>query len=116
MSYTIDQVKAGVASFLDKNLIPLLPEKSWKRVVYGAAIGMYINKADQYVPALMQSPVLKPLGIFREDGTIDLDAAMPYVKQQIGTDGFDVDIPGLGAITFKEADIQTLYNEIKSAK
>lgn len=116
MSYTLDQVKAGAAAFLDKNLMPLLPEKSWKRVVYGAAIAMYINKADQYLPLLIDHPAIKPLGLVQEDGTIDLDAALPYLKQNMPADGFDVSIPGLGDITFKESDIQTLYNEIKSAK
>lgn len=116
MSYTIDQIKKGAASFLDTSLIPILPAKSWQRILYGAAIAMYINKIDQIIPAFGEMPLIKGLGIFKEDGTIDLDSAMPYIKKQMESGSFDIDLPGMGSITFKGEDLDKLYDFIKTAK
>lgn len=117
MTYTpLEQVVKGIGAYLDAELMPLLQEKSWKRVVYGAGIALFLSKAPQNIAKLKENPAVASLDIIAEDNSVDVDTIVTVLKNQLGTESMAVDIPGVGTINLKSADLDTIRNFITTAK
>lgn len=108
-------IQKGVAAYLDKELMPLLNDSTWKRVAAGTVISLAIARADQYIPILQENPFIKALGIMDEAGNIDLDTLVPEIKKNVPSEGMKVDIPMLGTMTLHSSDVDKLHNYIKQA-
>lgn len=112
---TIDQIENGLTTFLDKNLMPMFDDSGWQKLVIGTGIAMAIRHNRHKVDELRENQYVKMIGIFDEDGMVDLEALKDEVKKRMPDKGINIDIPMVGQITFKKSDIETLCECIEEA-
>lgn len=115
MKYSIDQIKKGVAAYLDTEMMPLI-DNGFKRVMVGAAASIAITKYADLIPALRENKYVAALEVIDEDNNVDVETLYQAVQGQMPTDGFTVDIPVVGTMRFKPMDIEKLYKTIQSVK
>lgn len=115
MKYSIDQIKKGVAAYLDTEMIPLIDD-GFKRVMVGAAASIAISKYANLIPALKQNKYIAALDIIDENDNVDVDTLYAAVQGQMPNDGFTVDVPVVGTMRFKPMDIEKLYKTIQATK
>lgn len=113
---TIQQIQSGLAAYLDAEMMPKLPANGVQKVITGAAMGLLIKRSGAIIQEYSQHPFVKMLGITDENGNWDLDSLKTEVKKQIDGNGFDVEVPMLGVMTFHQADVDKLVTYIKSAE
>lgn len=101
----IEKVKRGVATFVDRELVPTLPK--WKGILFGAGAGLFIETNSN---ALLQHPLTGLLGIV--DGEqVDVDKAYTAVKNK-AQGQWPISIAGFKC---SEEDLDKLYRYIKEA-
>lgn len=115
MKVSIDQLKKGVATYLDTELIPLIDD-GFKRVMVGAAVSIAITKYASVIPALNENKFIKTLDIIDGENNIDIETLYNAIQSKMTNDGFSVDVPVLGAIRFKPMDIEKIYKTITATK
>lgn len=109
------QVQKGVAAYLDNELMPLIDDSSWKKVMVGTALSLGIKRADAYLPILQNNQFVKMLDILDEEGNVDVDVLAPEIKKNMSADGMKVELPVLGTVTFKSGDVDKVLQYIKRA-
>lgn len=109
---TVKQIEAGLAEFLDSELMPKLPDGGIQRVITGTAMGLLVKRSGNVIREYGEHPFVKMLGIVDDKGDWDLDTLKDEVKAQIPKSGFDVEVPMVGTLTFKSDDIDKLYEYI----
>lgn len=115
MTYTIEQLKKGLAAYLDAEFMPLIDD-GFKRVMVGAGISIAISKYANIIPVLNENKFVKSLELIDSEGNVDLDTIVAAVQSQMPADGVSVDVPMVGAMRFKKEDVEKLYRTIKSQK
>lgn len=111
--YTFNQVKDGVVKYLDTEVLPNIPDKSWKRMILGMGLALIIDKQSERIYALKDNPVVKLTGIFDDDGNVDVDILVKEMKKQMPKEGIPIDIPVVGGtLRFTESDIDKLQEYI----
>lgn len=117
MIVTMQQIEAGVANYLDTELLGKLDQKSWQKVIVGSAISLVIKRYSSIGETYLAKPMFKELGIVDENQGIDIDLLRDVLKENVKDSGFEVpDIPLVGTLTFKKADIDSLYDYITTSK
>ena len=115
----VDQVKRGLANFVDSEILPKLPAGSLKRMLIGAGIGLYIANLEKALTGATKSPYIAALGIVDEAGNIDIDRLAAEVKKNMTPEGvrIDLDIMGfhLGDMTLNHNDVERLRVHIVNA-
>lgn len=107
---TVEQVRMGLANFLDQEVVPALP--GWKQVVVGGWCTLSLANPDTIKKAL-ESPYVKAMGIVMPNGMIDIDKAKAAFLPRIRTQGsMDINIPFIGKVGIGEAEVETLYRMI----
>lgn len=107
MSTTIEQIKAGAAEYIDKEVLINFPETSLKRIIGGASAAIFIaNKANKLVD------FANALGILNDDGKIELKTFKNEIIKRIGVNGVVQNVPGIGDITLDKDDVEKIYNYI----
>lgn len=114
--YTSAQIQDGVVKYLDKELMPMLPETGFQRVLAGTAIAMLIRKYSPMLEVLKENQAMKMLGVVGEDGLYDLATLSEELKKQLPKEGMKVDVPVIGGLTFHSEDVDKLMEYIKSSK
>lgn len=109
---TIEQIERGVASYLDEELMPNLPQNGIQKVMAGTAISLVIRKSGNIVKELTNQPFVKMLGIMDEEGSVDIDVLKDELKHNITDEGIVVDFPLIGTMTFHRSDVDSLYKHI----
>ena len=104
----MENVKAGLARFVDREIAPGLT--GWDKVIVAGGLAVMIKK----LPGLIaQYPILSNLGVGENEVDIDTlyDAASPYVTEKM-----PVQIPVIG-ITLKigKQELDAVYKYIKEA-
>lgn len=107
-----DKVQAGIAKYLDAELITKLDEDSVQKVLVGVAISLYIKKFSNLIAMAQDKPAIKMLDIIDDKGNIDIDTIKKELEKQIPDTGIKVDLPLIGTMTFHKSDIATLYEYI----
>lgn len=110
---TISQIQNGLAEFLDTEIIPMLP--GWRRFAFGAAAGLVLGRSVEIYEQLKGNPMIQMLGVIQQDDTIDIDALYCEAKRQIQKAPLTFDLPGMGAVTLRETDLDKLYKIILNA-
>lgn len=114
MNYTTEQIKTGVAAYLDHEFMPQLGEgNTVKKVLFGAAISVAIARYTNLAEAMKQHPFVQALGVVDENGSIDVDTFGAALKQNVPKDGVKVDIPTMGTMTLDGTDVDKLLTYIK---
>ena len=112
MNYTMEQVKQGIAAYIDNEFMPEVKEGSIKKVLIGAGIGIAIQRYSAIVDLYRENEFVKALGIFDSNGSIDVDTALAAIKQNIPTDGVKIEIPTMGLLTLTAEDADKLKTYI----
>ena len=107
---TITQIQNGIARFIDEDIVPMLP--GWRRFVFGAGAGIMLARSGEILENIKTNEFVKMMGVIREDDTVDVDVLYKEAKRQIAKAPLTFDLPGMGAITLKDSDIDKLYRLI----
>lgn len=110
----MDTIERGVAAYADNELMPKLPEEGLQKVLIGTMLGLGIRKFKTIAGAMMEEHKegLKMLGIMDESGNVDIDTLKEEFRKNIGDNGFSVELPMMGKMTFHRSDVDTLYKYI----
>ena len=104
----MENVKAGLARFVDREIAPGLP--GWDKVIVAGGLAVMIKNLPNVIA---KYPILATLGV--SDTEVDIDtlyeAASPYVNEKM-----PIQIPVIG-ITLKigKPELDALYKYIKEA-
>ena len=109
---SIDNIKQGLADYLDAELMPQLKTSGVERVVIGTAASLLITRAGNIVEGYKDNKLVKMLGIMDDEGNVDIDTLVTEVKKNITKDGIRVEVPVLGTLTFHREDVDKLYGYI----
>lgn len=110
MMVTVDQVKQGIARYIDAEFTSRLQGvKKWLVPIAAAAV---VNaKIDSLASA--GRPMLIAAGYMSEDGMIDIDRVYSDVVEVARKQGAVTEnLPILGDVTFSESDINSLRRMI----
>ena len=109
---SIEKIEQGVAAYLDGELMPKLPANGVQRVIVGTAMSLLIKRSGAILDSYKDNQLVKMLGIMDSEGNIDIDILAEELKKNMPKDGLRVDVPIIGALTFKENDVDKLYEYI----
>lgn len=106
---TTEKVMNGLAQFMEKEFIPHLPAKGWQRPLCAMVIGMSRNRLHKLVDEYKNNPMLVGIGIFDEDGMVDVDTVKNEFSKHLSAEGMVINFPLIGDITFHQSDVEKLY-------
>lgn len=100
---SIDRITAGIGRYLDREILPQLPQV--KAIALGTAAALYLRQAPSLIAKIPAS-----MGIV--DGSmIDIDAVRECAIGRI-QEPVSIDIPLVGRMTFDQTEIDKLYRYI----
>lgn len=114
----IGQIQRGLAAFIDAEIAPKL--SGMTRIIVTASGGVLAAK----LPVILANPsvggVVGALQLVKDDGEVDIETLYTEFKkavQQTGSVTIDIPIPFQAPIsmTFRDADIDRLYQYIKKS-
>ena len=115
----IDQVKRGLANFVDSEILNKIPGGSLKKTLIGTAVGLYLSNFEKLIAGISGNALIAGLGVIDEHGNIDIDRLAEEMKKNIPSEGIriDLDIMGLhlGDMTLHASDVETLRMHIVNA-
>lgn len=112
---TVHQIEKGIGSFLDNELMPMIGENGLQKVIIGTGISLLLHKNIGKIVTMQQNPIVSAMGIFDQEGNIDIDSIKEEMLKQIPEEGVKVDVPMVGVLTFKKEDISKLHQYIMNA-
>lgn len=102
---SIDQVKRGIANFIDAEVVPVMPK--WKGIALAVGASLMIEgKTDE----ILNHPLVKMMGVVNGD-KIDVDKLYSSFKTK-AQGKWPIEI---GEIKMNENDFDKLYQHIKRA-
>lgn len=104
----VSSIEKGVAAYLDAELMPQLNKSSWERVIVGTAVSLAISKVGTIVAGYKDHKMVRMLGVMDDAGNVDVSTIAEEAKKNIGKEGFNVDVPILGTLTFHADDVDKL--------
>lgn len=109
---TIEQVKNGLAKYIDAEILPNMT--GGKRFALGVCAALMIQNAENTLGKLMDSPAITALGVLDGGNNIDIDKVYAAATDTLkGMEKFSMDLPMLGVLTFRQSDLDALYAAIK---
>jgi len=110
---TIDQLTAGTAKYLDREIICKM--EGWQKWVYSACMTAYIGKAHKIFDMLRNNSAIMALDIIDDVGNIDID--MVYnLFSNAAKEPATIKLPFGGTIILTSDDVDSLYRCIKGAR
>lgn len=109
---SIDKIEKGVANYLDAELMPQLQSNGIEKVIIGTAASLLIRKSGDIITGYKDNKLVKMLGIMDDNGNVDVETLAEELKKNISKDGFTVDIPIIGTLTFHKEDVDKLCDYI----
>jgi hypothetical protein len=104
------QLHLAINEFIDREILPLSSNMAFpQQFVFGFKMGVIKRKIKDVVNGYLSKGELKMLGLVDENGYIDAETMYQAAVEQFKH------IPSveLAGITFKETDLQNLYNTIQ---
>ena len=113
-----NQIKRGIAAFVDNEIMPHIPGGGLKKVAAGTVVALFLDNLDKTLTSA-DSPYLGLLGIKNDSGDIDIYKVGEKIKENMTDDGARIDINVLGfnfgTMTFHRSDVDTLVRYITNA-
>jgi len=113
---TISQIEAGAARYIDEEVAPKIPTNipngKIKKIAAVAGLSYAVKNG---LGKALASPAISTIGAIDEDGNVDVDGIAEVFLEQVPEDGFPVDVPILGTLTFHREDVTRLCKYIKEA-
>lgn len=108
----IARIERGIARYLDAELIPQLPENSWKQFGAGIISGLVAKRGGMVIESYKRHPAAVAFGLVDASGSVDVDVLRQLAKDRIPDMGLPMEVPMLGKVTIYRADIDKLYEYI----
>lgn len=105
---TIEQVKNGISSYLDQELMPNLSDEKPILFAVGAFSALLLNNVDKAILKYGESPVVKMTGIIDDNQNIDVDALAEVAKQSMKKYAFSLDDFLVGKFSFLRGHVNTI--------
>lgn len=105
------QIEAGVARYIDREVIAHLPQAGFQRIVLGTAAALVAKRMSAIIDELAGG-IFGALGVIDKDGMVDIDLLRDAVKQGMGEAPFHFDIPMVGEMVFRASDIDVIHSYI----
>ena len=113
-----NQIKRGIAAFVDNEIMPHIPGGGLKKVAAGTVVALFLDNLDKTLTSA-DSPYIGLLGIKNEGGEFDVCKIGEKIKASMTDEGAHVDINVLGfnfgSMTFHRSDVDTLVRYITNA-
>lgn len=102
---SIDQVKRGIANFIDGEVAPIMPR--WKGVLLSAGAALMIEGKSNEI---LKNPMVQMMGVVNGD-MVDVDKLYSTIKMK-AQGKWPIELAGL---KMSETDLDKLYQYIKGA-
>lgn len=106
-----EKVIAGAAMYIEREVLPHLPEG--KALAVAGIAALYVRKAPELVSRLENIPSVKVLGIL-ENSMVDVDALYsafaPKIEKPV-----EISVPFVGSMRFDRAEVDRLMQYIREA-
>ena len=112
---SIGRVERGIASYLDREMLPKLDADGLQGFGIGVATSILIKRVGHIVNSLKNNNIMQMLGVFDGKGNVDIDILRDAVKENISDNGRKMSFSILGSFTFYKSDVDILYNCIMEA-
>ena len=109
--YNLNVVERGIAQFLDNELLSIMPDEVWKKVLIGTGISLIIKNLDNVIDKFKDHPIIQFTGVIGDNNQIDVDKIVEVLRDQIPDQGMRVELPVIGnSITFHREDVDILHS------
>lgn len=112
----LDRIEYGIATFLDRELLPRLPFDSGKKTLVAAGAAVLMKGYLKKMQAALGSETVKMAGLTDENGNINVEAIREELIQKTPDNGmqFHANIPFLGPLdlTIHKSDVEKIYQYI----
>lgn len=106
-----EKVIDGILRYLDREIFCNMND--WQEFMARIIVGRITENADAVKEYLTQNGFVRTLGIFDSDGNMEIDSMLHDIKREIERKGsLQIDIPLIGKMTFKPADVDMLRDDI----
>lgn len=106
---SVDKIERGVANYVDKELMPQFQGGGLEKVIVGTAVSLMIRKSGSIISGYKDNKFVQMLEIMDEKGNVDVNTLAEEIKKNVPKEGFVVDIPMIGTLTFHKEDIDKLH-------
>lgn len=113
--YTVEQIEAGLARYIDEELLPSLPRDGLKGFGIGVAAALMVKRGGNALRGYMQNKALLAMQVVSPDGMVDVDVLRDVCKQNIPPSGLPIELPMGLAIRLKGEDVDKIHQYIKEA-
>ncbi len=111
---TVAQIEAGAARYIDEELAPKIPTNIPNgKIKKLAAVAGAVYAVKNGMRRALASPTIASIGAVDEEGNVDVDGIAEAFLEQVPKEGFPVDVPILGPLTFFKEDVTRLVEYIK---
>lgn len=110
--YTVTSVISGLKEFMDEEVVMKIGGLG--KWLVGAGLSLAMDNAVNTFNELKANPIIHSLGIIHDDDTIDIDTLYQKLKEQAQMhQAVTINVPMIGAMTFRSEDLDHLYMDIK---
>ena len=106
-----EKVIAGAAMYIEKEILPRLPEM--KALAVAGAAALLARRAPGLLDEIEKNPAVKALGVI-ENGMVDMEAVYAAYAPKI-IKPMEIDVPFLGRMSFDRAEVDRLMEYIREA-
>ena len=111
MKVKFESVVDGLNRYIDKEIFRNL--NGMQEFVARLVVGRINQNAESVKEFLMHNGFVKTMGIIDSEGMVDIDQLLQDVKKEIDRQGcIHFNVPMIGKLTFRAADVDVLKNEI----
>lgn len=111
---TIAQIEAGAAKYIDEEIGPKIPtDIPYGQIKKIAALAGAAYTVKKRLRQFLALPAVTAIGAIDEKGNVDVDGISEEFLARVPKNGFDVDVPILGPLTFFREDVEKLVEYIK---
>jgi len=104
---SLNKIKAGTARYLDEEFTAKLT--GWQKWVFGAGAAMYLENLTGIMERVRGIEAVRVLNLVDDAGNVDIERMYLHLKAQSQKGSVTFDIPMIGTVTLKEADVDRLY-------
>lgn len=103
-----DQLQVALSKYFENELLGKAPN-GFEKFKMGFVYGGLKSKLPKIINDLKTNQLINMLGVFDEDGFLDVDEAMKYAKESFEKTGKIT----IANIMFSEEDLDSLYKYLK---
>lgn len=117
MMIPLQKIQAGLAAFLDNDLMPQVykKKKGTEGMLIGVGIALIVRNLPNVLTNYIQQykDIVDMMGITDGQGNYDIQAIAEVLKEKMGSEGLCFDLPAIGPTTFNREDVDKLVEYIE---